>query len=520
MMSEHPNTFPAGGSGIDCRALLEFVSEIVIVIDEAGTIQFLNPSFETVLGYPISEQIGMPVWPLVHPDDLGLLSQGLARRLRGEGDPARVLEIRGRHQDGSWLILEVRSRGLQLDTDSPLAVVTARDVTEQARLKDQLRQALKMEAVGLLASGVAHDFNNLLTGIRGYADLLLRDLTLEDQWRHDIEEIRKAAYRATGLTRQLLAFSRRQELEPQILDPGEVIADLEKMLQRLIYENIEVRTTMPRDTGWIAADRNQLEQVVINLAVNARDAMPDGGVLAIDVDELELDEEMAHEYPPLEPGHYVRIRVSDTGSGMDEETRRHIFQPFFTTKEPGKGTGLGLSTVQALARKSGGVVSVESTPGVGSTFQVILPRVQTEVVVKPAAEQPVEFGGPASETVLLVEDEPVVRNLVHRVLQLKGYRVLAASDGDEARRIAERYPEEIHLLISDVVMPRLGGAELARLLLRTRPCMRVLLISGHAAEEMLNGEIDGSRIAFFEKPFTPDSLIQKVRELLSSDRGH
>jgi CheY-like chemotaxis protein len=260
--------------------------------------------------------------------------------------------------------------------------------------------------------------------------------------------------------------------------------------------------------------------VVINLAVNARDAMPDGGVLAIDVDELELDEEMAHEYPPLEPGHYVRIRVSDTGSGMDEETRRHIFQPFFTTKEPGKGTGLGLSTVQALARKSGGVVSVESTPGVGSTFQVILPRVQTEVVVKPAAEQPVEFGGPASETVLLVEDEPVVRNLVHRVLQLKGYRVLAASDGDEARRIAERYPEEIHLLISDVVMPRLGGAELARLLLRTRPCMRVLLISGHAAEEMLNGEIDGSRIAFFEKPFTPDSLIQKVRELLSSDRGH
>ncbi len=520
MMSEHHLTCTAGSHGVDCRALLESVSEIVMVIDEAGMIHYLNSSFEAILGYPGGEELGRPVWRLVHPDDVGLLTQRLARRLRGEGDPARVLEIRTRHRDGSWRTLEARSRAFRLDADTPAVVVTARDVTEQVRLEGHLRQAQKMEAVGLLASGIAHDFNNLLTGIRGYADLLLRDLTITDARRHDVEEIRKAAYRATGLTRQLLAFSRRQDLEPQILDPGAVIADLEKMLQRLIHENIEVRTRMPRDRGWIAADRSQLEQVVINLAVNARDAMPEGGVLEIDVDELELDEVTAYHYPPLQPGHYVRIRVSDTGSGMDEEVRRQIFQPFFTTKEPGKGTGLGLSTVQALARKSGGIVSVESAPGAGSTFQVILPRVQMETATTPTEHPPADRDGQGSETVLLVEDEPVVRNLAQRVLQLKGYRVLTASDGDEARRIAEQYQDEIHLLISDVVMPQLGGAELARLLLRSRPCIRVLLISGHADENVINGDFNGSRIAFFEKPFTPDFLIRRVRELLDAGQDH
>lgn len=515
-MSDHLPISPPGKCGVDCAALLDTVSDLVMVVDEDGVVRYLNSSSETVLGYPAGEGIGREIWDLVHPEDLAPLRRKLTRRLRGEGGPGRSLEVRGASHDGSWRNLEVRVAPFSLDDGAPAVVVTARDLTELRRVEDQLRQAQKMEALGLLASGVAHDFNNLLTGIRGYADLLSRDMTLTDPRRHDVEEIRKAAYRATTLTRQLLAFSRRREFEPQIIDPAEVITDLEKMLRRLIYESIELRTTVHEDAGAIAADRSQLEQVVINLALNGRDAMPDGGVLEIEVGQLVLDQRSVRDYQPLEPGRYVQIRVTDTGSGMDEETRRQIFEPFFTTKEPGKGTGLGLSTVDALARKSGGIVTVETTPGRGSSFRVILPRVQLEAGTRKSEEKTPRFDGRGSETVLLVEDEAVVRNLMYRVLQLKGYRVLTACDGREALQIAERFSEEIQLLISDIYMPRMGGVELARRLVDSRPGLRVLFISGHAGGKFDPGEIGTTRIAYADKPFTPESLVRKVREFLDA----
>jgi PAS domain S-box-containing protein len=508
-----------GGYGIDSHALLETVSEIVIAIDETGTVRYANSALEAALGCTAEEVVGQPVWQLIHPEDSAPLRQVLERPAAGDGDLASSLEFRGRHGDGSWRTFEARLSHFESSAGAPAIAIAARDITEQRRLEDHLRQAQKMEAVGLLASGIAHDFNNLLTGIRGYADLLLRDPTLSEPHRHDVHEIGKAAYRAAGLTRQLLAFSRRQDLKPQVIDPSAIIADLEKMLQRLIHENIEIRTSIPQKRGWIAADRSQFEQVVINLAVNARDAMPNGGVLQIDVDELELSETTARHHPPLQPGNYVCISVSDTGAGMDEETRQQIFEPFFTTKEPGKGTGLGLSTVQAIARKSGGIVSVSSAPGSGSHFQVILPRVQQAETGNPPAEQRAsERDGRGTETVLLVEDETVVRNLARRVLAAKGYRVLTASDGAEAKQIAEQYQGEIHLLVSDVVMPNLGGGELARYLLQVRPTLRVLLVSGHAADS-IGLEITDTRITFLAKPFTADSLTAKARQILDAYRG-
>jgi diguanylate cyclase (GGDEF)-like protein len=399
------------------------------------------------------------------------------------------------------------------------------DMTERKRAREalrqseeQLRQSQKMEAVGRLAGGVAHDFNNLLTAITGYSQLALNGLGDRDPVRKDIEEIRKAADRAASLTHQLLAFSRRQVLEPKVLDLNAVVADMETMLRRLIGEDIDLISILDPAAGQVTADPGQLEQVLLNLAVNARDAMPQGGKLVIETANAELDEAYAARHVAVRPGPYVMLAVSDTGHGMDAETRARVFEPFFTTKEPGKGTGLGLSTVYGIVKQSGGHIWVYSEPEHGTTFKIYLPRVED------AAETPVPHAQPltpagGAETILLVEDDGGVRSLARRVLESKGYRVLEARQGDEALAISAWYDGPIALMLTDLVMPGKGGRELARCFASVRPDMRVLYMSGYTDNAIFQQQVFDPGTAFLSKPFTPDELARKVREVLDTARS-
>ena len=391
---------------------------------------------------------------------------------------------------------------------------TQRDVTEQRHLEEQFRQAQKMEAVGQLAGGIAHDFNNLLTAILGNTQLLLRDLPPGDAKRGDVEEIRKASERAASLTRQLLAYSRRQMLQPEVLDLNVVVAEMDKMLRRLIGEHIALEAVLAPDLGRVRADPNQIEQVIVNLAVNARDAMPDGGKLTIETANVDLDEAFAQAHLGSVPGSYAQLAVTDTGAGMDATVRAHLFEPFFTTKEVGKGTGLGLATVYGIVKQSGGYISVYSEPGRGSSFKIYLPRIATP----PEAAAGPQKGGPApgSETVLVVEDEPAVLTLSRRALEAQGYVVLAASDPIAALRVVERHGGTIHLLLTDVVMPGLSGRELADRLTAQRPGIRVLYMSGYPGDAVVQHGTLPSGSAFLQKPFSPDGLARKVRDVLDA----
>ena len=378
---------------------------------------------------------------------------------------------------------------------------------------EQLRQAQKMEAVGRLAGGVAHDFNNLLTAIMGYSDFLLMKMGDGDPSRQYVEEIKKAGERAASLTRQLLAFSRKQVLQPKVLDLNSIVADINKMLGRLIGEDIVIETSTDLRLGHVKADPGQIEQVIMNLVVNARDAMPGGGRLLIKTANVELDEGGAS----LDAGSYVMLMVSDTGTGMDKQTQSHIFEPFFTTKEQGKGTGLGLSTVYGIVSQSGGAIEVESEPGRGTTFKILLPRVDGPVEVKAMAGS-LDAQAPAVETILLVEDEDVVRKLVSEVLCSNGYRVLEAANGRDALQICELHSEPIHLMVTDVVMPHIGGRELAEEMKRIRPATQVLYVSGHTEDAIVHHGVSDREMNFLQKPFTPLALIAKVRQILEPDR--
>jgi len=391
---------------------------------------------------------------------------------------------------------------------------TQRDVTDQRHLEEQFRQSQKMEAVGQLAGGIAHDFNNLLTAILGNTQLLLRELPPGDSKRGDVEEIRKASERAASLTRQLLAYSRRQMLQPVVLDLNVVVAEMDKLLRRLIGEHIALVTVLAPDLGRVKADPNQLEQVIVNLAVNARDAMPEGGKLTIETANVDLDEGFAQAHLGSVPGAYAMLAVTDTGSGMDATVRAHLFEPFFTTKEVGKGTGLGLATVYGIVKQSDGYISVYSEPGHGSSFKIYLPRVATPAG---AAAGP-QKGGPArgTETVLVVEDEPAVLSLSRRALEAQGYVVLAASDAAAALRVVERHGGMIHLLLTDVVMPGLSGRELADQLAGQRPGIRVLYMSGYPGDAVVQHGTLPTGSAFLQKPFSPDGLARKVRDVLDA----
>ena len=396
-----------------------------------------------------------------------------------------------------------------------LHLAVTRDVTETKGLEAQLRQAQKMEAIGQLAGGVAHDFNNLLCIINGYSDILFNALRPDDPMRNLVDEIRKAGERSASLTRQLLAFSRKQVIAPRALDLNTVILDLEKMLRRIVGEDIDLATSLAPGLGSIKADPSQIEQVLLNLVVNAREAMPQGGKLTIETRNVNLDEDYARARSEVRPGPYVLLAVSDTGCGMTAEVKAHLFEPFFTTKGPGQGTGLGLATVYGIVKQSGGHVAVNSEPGLGTTFRVYLPIVEAAVQVRDskAATAPAPRG---SETILLIEDDEGVRALTRHALQSSGYTVLVAREGQEALRIGRWRQEPIHLLVSDVVMPGLGGRQLSERLRLLHPEMKVLFLSGYTDDAVVRHGVLEGEVNFLQKPFTPAALARKVREVLDA----
>lgn len=387
------------------------------------------------------------------------------------------------------------------------------DITERKHLENQFHQSQKLEAIGRLAGGVAHDFNNLLMAIMGYCDLTFSILEKDTQPRHYLEEINKAAERAASLTRQLLALSRKQVMQPQILDLNSVLSDIKKMLLRLIGEDIELITRLDQDLGQVKADRGQLEQVIMNLTINARDAMPRGGKLIFETTKLEIDQRYYPRYPMMTSGEYVLLLVIDTGEGMDKETQTHIFEPFFTTKGAGKGTGLGLSTVYGIVKQSGGYIWVDSELGKGSTFNIFLPRVSDPLEKPERAIEPA-LSHQGSETILLIEDEALLRTSIKRGLEINGYKVLAAGNGNEALSISKWHRDPIHLVLTDVVMPGMNGQEVAESLTLSHPEAKVIYMSGYTDNAILRNKILNKKTVFLQKPITPKALASKVREIL------
>jgi two-component system, cell cycle sensor histidine kinase and response regulator CckA len=389
---------------------------------------------------------------------------------------------------------------------------------ERSRLERQLAQSQKMEAIGKLAGGIAHDFNNLLTAIAGYSELLIESLPAEDPRRSHALEIQKAGERAASLTRQLLAFSRQQMLEPRVLDLNAVIESMEKMLERVIGEHIRIQTRKAHDLGHVRADPGQIEQAILNLVVNARDAMPSGGTLAITTEAVEIDGLPTRMSFPMLPGAYSVVAISDTGGGISANDKARLFEPFFTTKEQGKGTGLGLSTTYGIVKQSGGYIWCDSEPGRGSTFRIFLPRVEQPL---PAAdpEPAPQKSRPNNEKILLVEDEPEVRRLVEKVLGLQGYDVVAAGTPAEALEIERGLDQELDLLITDIVMPGMSGRELARRLAPLRPRMKILFVSGYTDDAVVQEGALEPGTDFLQKPFSPAALGRKIREILDARRG-
>jgi two-component system cell cycle sensor histidine kinase/response regulator CckA len=465
--------------------------------------------------------VGQSVFVLVPPTSLDVERRILESVARG--DAVDQYEATRCRKDGSLVEVAVtfspvrNAERVIIGVSKIARDLTARRLAEATlrRTEEQFRQAQKMEAVGRLAGGVAHDFNNILSVILSYSNFAIEALKPGDPLRSDIQAIEAAGNRATELTRQLLAFSRQQVLRPRVVDLNDIVEDMRAMLGRLLGEDVELTTLPGNEIGRVLADPGQLEQVVMNLAVNARDAMPDGGKLTIETTNVHCDAEYEGTHLGVAAGNYVMLAVSDTGVGMDAATRAHVFEPFFTTKEKGKGTGLGLSTVFGIVEQSGGHVRVYSELGHGCTFKLYLPRTDRPADVMLAEALPPPLRG--AETVLLVEDEEHVRIVATAILRRHGYHVLETSNGGEAFLVSKDFPAKIHLLLSDVVMPRMSGRKLGELLVTQRPEMKVLFVSGYTDEAIVHhGVIDGG-VAFLQKPFTPDALLRRVREVLD---GH
>ncbi|MBI5342693.1 MAG: PAS domain S-box protein [Deltaproteobacteria bacterium] len=490
--------------------------EAIFITDPEGTIEYANPAFERITGYPPEEVIGRT--PRILKS--GKHGEEFYRELwatikRGDVWKGTIINQR---KDGSLYEEEAILSPVR-DSSGRLMnfVAVKRDVTDERKMEEQFRQSQKMEAVGKLAGGIAHDFNNLLTAITGYSELALNRMADEDPLRGHIQEIRGVARRAAALTRQLLAFSRRQILQPKVLDLNTVVTDIDQMLRRLIGEDINLLTFLESDLWRVKADPGQISQVLMNLAVNARDAMPSGGKLTIETSNVDIDEAYTRGHATMRPGAHVMIAMSDTGVGMNQETLSRIFEPFFTTKEMGKGTGLGLSTVYGIVKQSGGHIWVYSEPGRGTTFKIYLPRVEEAAEApEPAPDRTGRIEG--SETVLLVEDEEAVRMLVREILERYGYTVLAASNGEEALLASDRHEGKIHLMLCDVVMPGMSGVQLSRKIASSRPEMKVLYMSGYTDNAIVHHGVLDPGTAFIEKPFSPDSLARKVRAVLDDDR--
>jgi hypothetical protein len=476
------------------------------------TLHFLEANHAAVAhyGYSHEEFLTMTLADLRPPEDVPRLKDSVATA----NGLALSGQWRHRLKDGRLIDVEVASHTISYG-DRPAVLSVLQDVTQRKQLEEQLRQSAKMEAVGLLAGGIAHDFNNLLTIINGYSHILLNSLPEADPNHSAVEQIMKAGERAAALTRQLLAYSRRQVLQPKLLNLDLLLAGMEPMLRRLIGEDIELHFSPSREIAQVNADPGQIEQVVMNLAVNARDAMPRGGILTIETCNVELDERFLPKHIVVKPGKFVSLVVSDNGSGMDAETRAHLFEPFFTTKAQGQGTGLGMATVFRIVKQSGGGMEVYSEPGKGTSVKVYLPRIDQPA--QPETESPLAAVMRGSETILLVEDEEQVRNLVRETLRREGYKVLDAPGAAEARRIAAAHKGPIHLLIADVVMPREGGRELAASLASRRPNLKVLFMSGYTDQAIVNSSLLTVESAFIQKPFTPAALSRKVRDILGTN---
>jgi len=477
----------------------------------------VNPALIMMLGYESAEEV-----LALDPKSDVFWDPGEQARVMGEfqrGTRLDNVEVRWKRKDGSAITVRLSGRVVNSPAETAEVVeIIAEDITERRVLENQFRQAQKMEAVGRLAGGVAHDFNNLLMVISGYTEVLLEHTRKSNPLYPKIEAIHQATDRATTLTRQLLAFSRKQLLELKVVDLNVIVEDMERLLRPLIGENIELQTQLARDLGRTRADAGQIEQVIMNLAVNSKDAMPNGGKITIQSGNAQLrHDDLGREYSYIKPGEYVVLSVSDTGHGMDKETQLRIFEPFFTTKEKGKGTGLGLSTVYGIIKQSGGYVLVESELQRGTTFRIYLPRVEDALEpVNATGASSSQNGG--SETVLLVEDEESVRQLVRETLESKGYKVLEADHGESALHIVSRHSGKIDMLITDVVMPGMSGRELSAQLCSSYPHTKVLYLSGYTEDAIAHEGVLESGTAFLQKPFTLQMLARKVREVLD-ERG-
>jgi len=480
-----------------------------------GTFLAVNSALVRLLGYESADHVlGLTMSRDVYADPAE--RQRLLDRDTYTDREYDEVEATWKRKDGRLLTVQLSVRAVRNGSGKVEYYETfVRDVTEQRRLQTQLVQSQKMEAVGRLAGGIAHDFNNLLTVITTSCDLLREDMGPDDPKREDVDQVRQAADGAAALTRQLLAFSRQQVLTPQIVNLGDVVYGVEKILRRVIGEDVDLVTVLGADVGAVKADVGQLEQVLMNLAVNARDAMPTGGKLTIETANVEHDPDYAREQEAAPVSRFVMLAVSDTGTGMDEATKARIFEPFFTTKELGKGTGLGLATVYGIVRQSGGFIWVYSEPGLGTTFKIYLPQVDEGAVAAAAgAKTAPGTSHRGTETVLLVEDAAAVRSVIHEALVRQGYAVLDAPNGGEALRVAESHAGPIHLLLTDVVMPGLSGRQLSDQLTRIRPETRVLYTSGYTDDAVVRHGVLESGIAYLQKPFTVEGLARKVREVL------
>jgi PAS domain S-box-containing protein len=498
------------------QELFENANDMVFTCDLEGHLTSLNKAGRRMTGCDLPQVLKMNLAQMLAPE-CSVLARQMLQEARQEGQRTYEVEIVGKNN--TKLRVDLGTRLIQRSGMPPEVQGIGRDITRHRRLEEQLRHAQKMEAAGRLAGGVAHDFNNLLTVISGFGQLVLGRLDPADPKYAHVAELLKAADRGATLTRQLLAFSRQQVLQPQMLDLNNTLANIDRMLRHIIGEDIELVINPGPNLGRVRADPGEIDQVILNLAVNARDAMPQGGKLVLQTENINLDEVRASNHYPIRPGQYVLLSVSDTGCGMDAETQKHIFEPFFTTKEQGKGTGLGLATVHGIVHQSGGFIYVYSELGSGSIFKIYLPRVdQAEEPAK--VRQTVEHRTRGSETILVVEDEAMVRDLTLEVLKESGYTVISAERPDDALKISEQNQGTIDLLLTDVVMPGMSGLELAERLKPERPKMKVLYVSGYTADAVTRRGMSDPTTAFLQKPFAPGALVRKVREVLEVGSEH
>ena len=492
------------------RAAFEQAGFGIAEIDLTGRYLQVNPALCRMMGYDAADLVGRGVLEITHPDDAPAEADLLAR-LRVGSLPVATREKRYVTRDGHAVWAHVTSTPVRGPDGAPQAIISVtQDVTERRSLQEQLVRSQRMESVGRLAGGVAHDFNNLLTAILGYLELAKNSLRRDEPVRADLEEVERAARRAGELTSQLLVFARRQVVEPRVVSINDLVRGVERLLRRLVGDQVQIETRLAPGAGAVRVDPGQFEQVLVNLAVNARDAMPQGGRFTIETERTTLDGDAALP-PDLTPGPYVQLRVTDTGAGMDPETQARAFEPFFTTKAAGKGTGIGLATCYGIVRQAGGHIGVSSSPGRGARFEILLPWLaERSHRESPMPATPAPRGG---ETVLVAEDEPQVRDLAVRTLREHGYEVLAAGDGDEAMRVAAAHDGVIDLLVTDLRMPRLNGLDLAKRMLRAWPELRVVYISGFTGEP---GAPPSPGLDFLPKPFTPATLARRVRDALDA----